>query len=541
MGEYVGTRQPRQQRGHLSATGGAQSHHQLILRRLAREDWAAQVDHIDARTAGLMLALGPQPREGGVLSKSAWQQGMLLDTAAQWGDLNTFRTAACDYAEELGRQAARRDADKTLLERLSRWTRSRDTHAHRALRKREVAQKSADARSLLAAVGRTHVCTDTELAYLKAKPVADIARAAVNTGAAAPDLSRFTPEAVTTAHRLLKAAPTAGAVWRDPFHLRDGIARGQKVVAVTNSVGAWLAKAAADEAHAAEHERQAVSRAVTLSFKAGLWGADEEQLTAILNSPARTHDEPRVEERDALVAEHLTILRAARAGGAVAYLSGIREEEARIEQTKHTGLNKWLRQGCVYGRKGTRRVEAAYDLVTRRAEDIEVMKVLLAYGLHPATSRADTAVPAVLGLTTAQRAKLRGLLEPKLSLARPGPGREGLTRMICRIDEVPDAWSMLKAVRDHGTDHLKARRAAAADTLEALRRGIEKLQRSGKEQRDEKYRKAITDGKALVAEAVSVLAALDRQIELQHSPTYAALVRVMAWPGPPGARHLRPA
>ncbi|MFJ7205817.1 hypothetical protein ACIQWR_20060 [Streptomyces sp. NPDC098789] len=39
-----------------------------------------------------------------------------------------------------------------------------------------------------------------------------------------------------------------------------------------------------------------------------------------------------------------------------------------------------------------------------------------------------------------------------------------------------------------------------------------------------------------MAEAVSVLEALDRQIVLQHSPAYAALVRVTA-PASPSARH----
>ncbi|MFI5983437.1 hypothetical protein ACIBEA_21480 [Streptomyces sp. NPDC051555] len=552
MAEHLDAQQhPERRREHVAGPSGvAQSQDRRILGRLAREKWGGRPQHIDPRIAGLMLALGPQPREG-VLSEGARQQGVLLDTAVQWEDLGAFRVSARSYADELIREAARRDADKTLRERLPRWAHSRDTRALRALRKREVAQKTDSAGNLRAAVGRTHVLNDAELAYLKAKPVADVARAAVNTGEAVPDLGRFAPDAVTTAHRLLKAAPTAGgAVWHDPFHIKDALARARNVTAVTNSVEAWLAKVAADRARAAEGERQAASRAAeaerraaTLAFEAGLWGSDEEQLAGLLTGPG-AGGEPLPGHMRALVTEHLAVMGAARAGGAVAYLDGMRAEEAAIERAKHTGLDKWLRQGCIYGKKGIRRLQAAEDLVTRRAEDIAVMRVLLTYGLiRPTTGRANTSVPAMLGLTTPQLAKVRGLLEPKVAMTRPGPGRDGLAGMIREIDTIPDARSMLKAVHDHGTGYLEARRRATADTLEGLRRGIEELQRSGKDRQggeDGEGRKTIATGKALVAEAVSVLAALDRQIVLQHSPAYAALVRVTA-PASPTPRHDLPA
>ncbi|MFE3553421.1 hypothetical protein ACFXKW_00850 [Streptomyces sp. NPDC059193] len=520
-----------------------------ILGRLAREHWGGRPEHVDPRTVALMLALGPQPRGGG-LPEGARQQGVLLDAAVQWEDLSAFRACARTRADELTREAARRDADKSLRERLPLWAHSRDTRALRALRKREVARKADSARNLRAAVARTYVLTDAELGYLKAKPVADVARAAVNAGVAVPDLGRFAPEAVSTAHRLLKAAPTVGAMWRDPFHLGELMARTRNVTAVTNSVEAWLAKVAADGARAAEEERQAAARAAeaerraaTLSFEAGLWGADEERLAGLLTGPG-TGGEPLSGPLRALVTEHLAVMGAARAGGAVAYLDGMRAQEAEIERAKHTGLDKWLRRGCVYGRKGIRRLQAAEDLVTRRAEDIAVMRVLIAYGLlRPATGRANTSVPALLGLTTSQLAKLRALLEPKIALARPGPGRDALAAVIRQIDTIPDARSMLKAVHDHGTGHLEARRKAVADTLEGLRCGIEELQRSGKDRQDGaggEGRKTIATGKALVAEAASVLAALDRQIVLQHSPAYAALVRVTA-PASSSPRHQLPA
>ncbi|MFD7029306.1 hypothetical protein ACFWAR_14855 [Streptomyces sp. NPDC059917] len=539
MAEHLDAQQPAGRRRERAAgpdrVTEAQDHR--VLGRLAREDWGGKPEHVDPPTVALMLALGPRPR-GGTFPEAMWQQGALLDAAVQWEDLGAFRVSARSYADQLAREAAHRDADKTLRERLPLWAHSRDTRALRARRKREVAQKTDGARNLRAAVGRTHVLSDAELAYLKAKPVADVARAAVDTGDPVPDLSRFAPEAVTTAHRLLKAAPTAGAVWRDPFHFKDLMARTRNVTAVTNSVEAWLAKAAADAARAAEEERQAAARAAeaerraaALSFEAGLWGADEERLADLL-AGSGTGDEPLSGQSRALVVEHLAVMGAARAGGAVAYLDGMRAQEAAIERAKHTGLDKWLRRGCVYGRKGIRRLQAAEDLVTRRAQDIEVMRVLLAYGLiRPTTGRTNTSVPALLGLTASQLAKLRGLLEPKLALTRPGPGRDALAAMVREIDTIPDARSMLKAVHDHGTGYLEARREAVADTLEGLRRGIEELQRSGKDRRggeDGEGRKTLATGKALVAEAVSVLAALDRQIVLQHSPAYAALVRVTA-------------
>ncbi|MGW1077069.1 hypothetical protein [Streptomyces sp. NPDC002537] len=480
---------------------------------------------MDARACGLMLALGSQLLAG-ILPEAQLRQGRLLDVAAQWEDLDAFRAAAEAYAEELRQKAAQRAAAKTLLERFPHLTHTSSTRRRRVLRKREVSQDLHHAHNLETAAARTRLFSPDEKAYLKAKPVTDTAGDA---DGGIPDLGRFEPEAVAEAHRLLKAAPgTTEIVLRDPLRPADSTERARKVTAVTNAVEAWLIKDKADKVQALEEARQARLReaeaerqAAAAAFEAGLWGLEERELTGLLSSlvsdPA---PQAQADQRRAAVAEHLEVVQAAQVGGAEAYLSAIRREEAETERAKQKGLTGLFRAGRTYGRKGTTRIAAAEELIARRGGDVERMgRLMVIRGeMQPAYGSGGRPVG------------LRNFLESKCTGAEVGPGREALAVVIRRIDEAPAVQEMLKAVREHGPDYLEGRRQAMVRTLEMYRRRVETLLRDQEFLRTEEGRAALTQAKEKVAECVGVIEQYFRWNGLQHSAEYAGRVERAAAP-----------
>lgn len=509
MSEYV-THRPRTHNRPSPAPTAAELQDRRVLRRVAEEQWGGEQTHVGAPTAGLMLALGPQPRAG-VFDEAKWRQGALLDTVAQWKDLDAFRASAQLYAEALRQQAARRDADKSLLERLPGWTHTDSTRARRETRKQEVRHDLDLARNLVTAAGRTRLFKDDEHAYLKAKPIADAVR---NAGGALPDLGRFAPEAVAEAHRLLKAAPgAAGTYWRDPLHPGESAERTRKVTEVTNAVEAWLAKHTADKARAVEEERQARLRAAeaerqaaAAAFEAGLWGLDDARLADLLT-------ELQDPEQHAVVAEHLELVQAVRAGGAEAYLAGIREEEAETERAKQKGIKSLLRAGRTYGKKGTARIEAAEGFVARRERDIATMGVLRQKVAGP-TARM------LAGLHQSQLDVLAGFLASKQALAGRGPGAERLAVLRKRVESEPEARTMLTAVGRHGPDYLTGRQRSVAATLERYRSLVERFQRAGQ-------RELAAEARAKVVETVAVAEEMSRLVALQYAPDYTERLKMM--------------